>query len=122
MPHASRLLPPDATSVKLARGFVSDMLGEVLTSERLEHALLLTSELATNAVVHAGSPFEVIVLVDDATARVGVQDEGDGRPMPRTPGPDAVSGRGLVLVGRLADRWGVDPVGSSKCVWFELDR
>jgi hypothetical protein len=42
--------------------------------------------------------------------------------VPRRPGPDTVTGRGLLLVDALTDRWGAERTGDGKVVWFELDR
>jgi hypothetical protein len=52
--------------------------------------------------------------------RVEVEDESDQWPKRRTPGEQASSGRGLLLVEALADDWGVEPRGSGKRLWFEL--
>lgn len=52
--------------------------------------------------------------------RVEVHDRASQRPQPRTPGEDASSGRGLLLVQALADDWGVQPRGEGKVTWFEL--
>jgi hypothetical protein len=53
--------------------------------------------------------------------RVGVADGSNTAPRLRDYGPDAVTGRGMVLVDRIARRWGVDVDKSGKCVWFEID-
>jgi len=79
---------------------------------------LLVSELASNAVAHAGTPFTVSVQFDDQRIRVEVSDTGDGEPCVRPPDPLASNGRGLQLLGALADSWGVDPHEPGKTVWF----
>jgi anti-sigma regulatory factor (Ser/Thr protein kinase) len=82
---------------------------------------LLTTELATNAVLHAHSPFTVSVQVDQGWVRVEVTDSSPVLPpKPRLPRPDATSGRGLVLVDILATRWGSERLETGKRVWFEL--
>jgi serine phosphatase RsbU (regulator of sigma subunit)/anti-sigma regulatory factor (Ser/Thr protein kinase) len=85
---------------------------------------LLVSELATNAVLHASSPFEVTVVTHAASGRVriGVRDEGDGTPVRQGPRPMAPHGRGLRIVEELSARWGVewDGDGGAKTVWFEV--
>jgi anti-sigma regulatory factor (Ser/Thr protein kinase) len=124
MPLARRLLPPDASSVRAARQFVADVLGSTLDTPALQQTVLLVSELATNAVVHARSPFEIVVQSAGDRLRIGVHDRGSGA-IPSAdvepPDADAVGGRGLALVSRLAARWGVDPMADGNCVWFELD-
>lgn len=98
----------------------------------LDPARLIVAELATNAVLHArvpGRSFRLtLTLTAPATLRIEVTDtRGDFWPEQQetlgTPdGPPRESGYGLLLVGELADRWGVrgDPV-PCKTVWAELD-
>ncbi|MFI1830956.1 ATP-binding protein [Streptomyces sp. NPDC020412] len=90
-------------------------------------ALIVLSELLTNAVRHAStSPGRQIearcsVTGGGGTLRIEVHDTGDGRPHLDKPGPDAVGGRGLWLVEALADEWGVaNRLGPGKYVWAEL--
>ena len=87
----------------------------------VETAELLTSELVTNAVIHAGSPTELCVSVLDGSVRVEVTDHAADRPVLGRRSVDATEGRGLVIVNDLADRWGVVPIpDNGKTVWFEL--
>ena len=79
---------------------------------------LLVTELVTNAVQYAYGDIEVTVCVVDALTRVEVSDMSPAAPSVRE--PDAGGGRGLHLVGLLADRWGVDRRGQGKTVWFEV--
>ncbi|MEU9114043.1 ATP-binding protein [Streptomyces sp. NPDC048483] len=82
-------------------------------------ATLLTSELVTNALVHAEGGALVTATVGDRL-RVEVRDFVSGRPEPKAPAADGTSGRGLMLVRSLADAWGIRSHGVGKCVWFEL--
>ena len=98
--------------------------GAVPASAR-EDILLLVSELVTNAVRHAGVGPERSVRVKlrrwPRRVRVEVAHPGSGfhhKPMP--PSLDAHGGWGLVLVDRIADRWGVTNGAGGTCVWFEL--
>jgi len=77
----------------------------------------------TNAVVHAGSPAIVRLDSDAERIKVAVTD-GDAERTPSIGEPDPLSssGRGVLLVDRLAARWGVDPHCEGKVVWFELPR
>ncbi len=83
----------------------------------------MLSELATNAVLHASTPFDVTVSVaPDAThVRVGVSDGSEGYPVPLEPSTDTPHGRGLHIVRTLADAWGIEMHRSrpGKTVWFD---
>ncbi|MGW8395513.1 ATP-binding protein [Streptomyces lydicus] len=87
--------------------------------ELAEVATLLTSELVTNALVHAEGGAMVTARVGDRL-RVEVRDCDGGRPEVQAPTTDGTSGRGLMLVRALADAWGIRTDGFGKCVWFEL--
>ena len=80
---------------------------------------LLASEVATNAVLHAETPFTVTVIVGEVV-RVEVTDANPAPPVQRRHEPLAVTGRGLEIVDRAADRWGCRIDGVGKTVWFEL--
>ncbi|MGW4204232.1 ATP-binding protein [Streptomyces sp. NPDC004726] len=89
-------------------------------------ALLVLSELLTNAVCHAvmtpGREIETRCTRSPGGLRIEVHDAGEGRPSPKEPAPDATGGRGLWLVDTLADRWGVsEREGPGKVVWAELE-
>jgi len=86
-------------------------------SDRLDTAVLLVSELVTNAVVHGDGPIELTIAVDDRGARFAVTDEGGGTPAVRDD-PGADGGWGLRLVAQLARRWGV--ADGRTHVWFEI--
>lgn len=86
----------------------------------LADAELLLSELATNAVVHARSPFLVVLRSEDSAVHVSVHDASRAVPVRRDVGPWAASGRGLNLVAALAAGWGVEPTAAGKTVWARL--
>ena len=93
-------------------------------AERTDDAILLVSELVTNAVKYGPEHGEIrlIVAETDSTMRVTVHDTGAGplpEMRPRDRLPHEGGGHGLRLVDRVADRWGVER-GSTR-VWFELD-
>ncbi|TMK98890.1 MAG: ATP-binding protein [Actinobacteria bacterium] len=107
-------------AVTAARLWVRDHLrGQPL--EVVHAAELLTSELAANSVRHACSEFEVAIDSRDAI-RIEVSDSGEGRPTVLYPPPRTPSGRGLQIVERTADAWGVRPTPDGKAVWFRLAR
>jgi anti-sigma regulatory factor (Ser/Thr protein kinase) len=96
-------------------------------AEAVQVAVLLTSEVVTNAVVHA-SPHAadgrvgLTVAGDDELARVEVTDGYPGLPVAHSRPVRGASGRGMVLLELLAARWGVTPDGEGKTVWFEIPR
>ncbi len=85
----------------------------------------MLSELATNAVQHAATEFEVSVGIspDCGRVRVEVSDVAAGYPTPREPIPDAPHGRGLHIVCSLADAWGFEVRRDrpGKTVWFSAE-
>lgn len=115
-------LPAAPSSVGDARRFVGAALVALDAVAVSEVAALLTSELVTNAVVHAGGPLRVSVRGHAGTVRIAVVDSSTARPNRRQATDSAVTGRGLSLVTELAERWGVEPLaeGRGKEVWFEL--
>ena len=117
-------LPARPTSPGEARRFVGDVLrGHGLDpDEVVEPALLLTSELVTNAVLYAAGTIDVDVDIDLRAVRVEVGDHSTEPPSPRDASPEEPSGRGLHLVEALARAWGVEQQrDDGKVVWFELD-
>lgn len=117
-------LPPAGDSVRRARRTIAAFLepAEVPVSV-VDDVLLLVSELVTNAVVHAGSPAVVRLDADVERIKVAVADrDGERAPTIVQPEPFSASGRGVLLVDRLAARWGVEPQHEGKVVWFELPR
>lgn len=114
-------LPPELPSVRAARRFVRDRCKEVgLTVDRCDDALLLTSELVTNAVLHGRSEVCVEVTSAERLVRIAVLDENSRHPTVVSEDPDALDGRGLALVAAVAVRWGVEDRPMGKSVWFEL--
>lgn len=95
------------------------MLGYPETTPAAE---LLVTELVTNAVLHARTTVEVTVEPRGPMVRVGVADSSPRPPRRRKHSVDSGTGRGLVLVERMSDSWGVEPRSGGKVVWFELCR
>lgn len=113
-------LPAEAASVPAARRFVRDTVAALGAAAAGADAEALVSELATNAVLHARSPFTVVVDRAGDRVRICVLDASPTRPRTRDYGMQATTGRGMRLVASLAAAWGVDRQGSGKAVWFEL--
>ncbi|MER5205856.1 SpoIIE family protein phosphatase [Streptomyces sp. NPDC002825] len=124
--RATASFEPVGRSVAAARAFVRDTLQGWGHPELVDDAVVLTSELVTNAVIHAGTSADVLCLRSDDSVRVEVSDRYPEREIPvqsgRTLGsPDRENGRGLLLCAALAHRWGVDYSPTRKHVWFHLD-
>ncbi|WP_345289246.1 SpoIIE family protein phosphatase [Streptomyces gulbargensis] len=124
--RATATFEPVGRSVAAARAFVRDTLQGWGHPELVDDAVVLTSELVTNAVVHAGTAAEVLCLRSEDSIRVEVADRYPEREVPvqggRSPGsPDRENGRGLLLCAAIAARWGVDYSPTRKHVWFHLD-
>ncbi|HUQ63587.1 MAG TPA: ATP-binding protein [Acidimicrobiales bacterium] len=113
--------PAEPASVSKARRFVRETLDAVGAAGFEECAILLVSELVTNAVLHARTAPEVTVRVTEDRVWVGVRDASPVAPAPKRYGLEAATGRGLQLVEQIAARWGVDTDSAGKTVWFELD-
>jgi anti-sigma regulatory factor (Ser/Thr protein kinase) len=116
-------LPPDVPAVRLARRATRDALAVWQLSHLEDTAVLLVSELVTNAVRHAmdTGAIGLELTIADSRLRVEVQDgDPSWRQMPGLADCDE-SGYGFVLVDSLADRWGLRRVCAGKAVWAELE-
>jgi hypothetical protein len=119
--RVSAQFEPRPSEVRAARHFVTD----VVRAEGVgvpEFLPLLASELASNAVLHARTPFSVTVDIGAQRVRIEVDDGNPELPVRANPSAATVTGRGILMVSELADRWGAESVGSGKSVWFEFDR
>ena len=120
------LLPASRLSALAARDWASRSECAQRFPSLLDDALLLISELVTNAVMHGRPTIVLAIGCDRDGLRVYVRDGSATLPQPRDAGPGADGGRGMHLVGLLSHSWGVNPVddayGVGKEVWFELRR
>lgn len=125
-PAATLLLPVSSISPAAARDWVRRSGCAEHSLAVLDDALLLISELVTNAVLHGGPPIVLSVDCDGAGLHVRVRDGSTAAPEPRAAPEDALDGRGMTLVELLTSTWGVAPVadvyGVGKEVWFQLRR
>jgi anti-sigma regulatory factor (Ser/Thr protein kinase) len=85
-----------------------------------DDAQLVVTELATNAVLHAGSEFSVLARAEDAGVWISVHDSSPLAPTVRDEGLMGASGRGLRLVAAIAVDWGVELTAEGKTVWAKL--
>ncbi|QIP82992.1 SpoIIE family protein phosphatase [Streptomyces sp. Tu 2975] len=116
----SRRFPQKPESVSSARRFVRDAL-DGLAPDVVDTAVLLVSELVTNAVVHARTEVEVSARALNGRVSVRVSDHRPSRGLvPHACPPYAGTGQGLALVEQLASRHGSDSDEERKTVWFEL--
>ena len=118
-----RVFPGREDQVRCARDFVRRVVGPGCSA--LDEAVLLTSELCTNALQHtecgAGGTFEVTAFRAPGCARIEVRDEGSrSRPAAKECDPLSEDGRGLEIVRLLACRWGQGGDEYGHCVFFEL--
>jgi two-component sensor histidine kinase len=114
-------LAPETTSPAAARHFVRDFLADAgFGGSVVFPAVLATSELVTNAVLHAGTAVDLRIEIAGPKLRVEVVDYGGGCPVHERVSFDADHGHGLMVVARVATRWGVDLESDRKSVWFEL--
>ncbi|WP_406196377.1 SpoIIE family protein phosphatase [Streptomyces sp. NBC_01017] len=125
--RAAASFDPVGRSVASARSFVRDTLQGWGFADIVDDAVVLTSELVTNAVVHAGTSADVLCLRSDDGVRVEVADRYPEREIPlqgspvNMGSPDREGGRGLQLCAALAGHWGVEYTPTHKQVWFQLD-
>ncbi|MET7344705.1 SpoIIE family protein phosphatase [Streptomyces sp. NPDC087866] len=125
--RATATFDPVARSVATARAFVRDTLQGWGYTDVVDDAVVLTSELVTNAVVHAGTAADVLCLRTEDGVRVEIADHYPEREIPLQPAglnfgnSDSENGRGLLLCAALASRWGVEYSPTHKHVWFQLD-
>jgi anti-sigma regulatory factor (Ser/Thr protein kinase) len=105
-------------AVREARAFLQSAMAGRVDPEIERELTVVLSELASNAVRHAQTPFEVVVTTN-GQVRIEVQDGSTEAPVPKAPSGEG--GWGLVVVDRICDRWGVDISDEQKCVWCERD-
>jgi len=115
-------LPPAPDSARQARRFVGDVLMAAgVDDDRRDTAVLLTSELVTNGIVHALTELQVTVEATSSWVRVEVVDGNPNLPQRRDYDEEAMTGRGLEMLELLADDLGVQPLADEgKRVWFRL--
>jgi anti-sigma regulatory factor (Ser/Thr protein kinase) len=109
-----------ARSIAQVRRMVAETLPG-LDPPTAEAVTLMVSELATNSVQYAGTDFTVTIERLPRRIRIAVTDAGPGEPVMRAPTPTEPTGRGLRIVERLSDSWGVQHAGAGgKTVWFTV--
>lgn len=118
-------LPSTPYSVQLARFYVRAALAHHELGDYAEDAEMVTSELVTNAIEHAGAPqfgLELIRLADSGAVAVIVTDPSPNPPVRRKVSMDGEHGRDLAIVNALSARWGWRPEDPGKTVYAILAR
>jgi serine phosphatase RsbU (regulator of sigma subunit)/anti-sigma regulatory factor (Ser/Thr protein kinase) len=114
---------PTSESVPAARRLVRDALASWGAQHVVDDAVLVVSELVTNAIVHAGTRVDVTCRYDGGQIQIEVVDRHPPRALPLDVGPpptDREGGRGLYLCATLANSWGVEYTEGTKRVWIRL--
>lgn len=115
---AQQLLPADPSAPAAARRLVRSALREWRLEALLDPVQLLTSELVTNALLHARSAPRLTVARTPDGVLVTVEDGSPSGPARRRHGAQATTGRGVALLEDLADEWGWERQPGGKAVWF----
>lgn len=118
--RTSMALPAAAHAVPDGRRFVHLVLSGKYRDEFIEAAAFLTSEVVTNVVLHARTPCTIVVTIDEDAVTVDVSDASPVRPLRRSAGAAATTGRGLSLLDEMASSWGVLINEGGKTVTFTL--
>jgi len=111
---------PVPAAVASVRHYVRDILVAWHLEDLIGAVALVTSELATNAITHGGSPFRTSLVRTDAGVRISVEDGSSAWPEAHEASPGDQGGRGMAIVATLSDRSGYDSTPSGKVAWAEL--
>ena len=113
----------DVQSASDARAWLGSFLHRHHVDGRYcEDAILVVSELVTNALLHGAGATVLRVRISPESLLLAVTDSADGLPAVLNREPDTIGGLGLVIVTRLSQDWGVTPFPGGKTVWATLAR
>ncbi len=116
----SSILLPVSAAVGSVRRFTRETLAAWGLDDLVDDVALVTSELATNAVTHAASPFRTSLVRTDGVVRVSVEDGSRVWPQQQDALPEDQDGRGMAIVATLSERSGCDSTPRGKVAWAEL--
>jgi anti-sigma regulatory factor (Ser/Thr protein kinase) len=110
-------LPATESSVRVARKFAAGVLADwAIGGEAAENAVLIVSELLTNAIVHGDPPIELRLHNAGDELTIDVDDGSSVMPRKLRPAPEDPHGRGVAIVSQLSRRWAARPHGPGKTV------
>jgi anti-sigma regulatory factor (Ser/Thr protein kinase) len=115
-----QVLPALPSSAGEARRLLRGALPDDASEEAVDGAALALSEIVTNALVHAGTPMRLRVILTPSAVRVELADGSVHLPLPRDYSRAAGTGRGLHMVTEVVDQWGAHHDRDGKVVWFEV--
>lgn len=115
-----RFFVPVPVAVRAVRRFVRQTLEAWGQHDLVVDAELVASELVSNALLHADSPFRVSIAAVPSAIKISVHDADPTEPERRDVPAEATSGRGVAIVAGLSHRWGTDHTPDGKVVWVEL--
>ena len=116
----SEVFVPAPEAVGAVRRFVTSALEEWHQGQLVADAALVASEMASNAIVHARSPFRAFIHRDADVVLIAIKDVGAGAAERQPATTDSLSGRGVAIVEALSDHWGCDELPDGKLVWAEF--
>ncbi|HEX2054237.1 MAG TPA: ATP-binding protein [Actinomycetota bacterium] len=118
--QARLVIPPVSTGIGQARRFTREHLSAWGQDGLTETAILMISELVTNAILHGGEGAVLTLNLGPSRLRAEVRDSSPAMPVVRGYSETATTGRGMVIVDALAAAWGTFEVDGGKVVWFEM--
>jgi hypothetical protein len=122
-PRFERTFPAHPSSAGAARAFVSfALLDEAVAPDTITNAVLLTSEIVTYSLSHAGTPFQVAISVSSEAVRVAVSDHHRAVSTLTRSSLEPWQTESLAIVDRVSDGWGDYNNDGGKTTWFELWR
>jgi DNA-binding response OmpR family regulator/serine phosphatase RsbU (regulator of sigma subunit)/anti-sigma regulatory factor (Ser/Thr protein kinase) len=118
---ATLAIADDVRAVHGARAFTTATLRDwELSASLTRDAILLVSEMVTNAIVHGRAPIQLRLRRSRGRLLIEVDDTATAAPRKMRPTADDIHGRGLQLVAMMADQWGTRPTTGGKSVWCVL--
>lgn len=114
-------LPAAPEAAGIARRLVRETLEDAGAAHVMDDALLVMSELATNAVRYGAEPIRAYADIENGNLVMAVEDgRASDLPYPRVLTATEPNGRGMHLIAAMASRWGWDRSAHSKVVWAEI--
>lgn len=112
---------PKAGTVAEVREFVRGVLtAQHVNEEEIFACQLIADELATNALIHAGSWYSVAIESSEEHLRIAVRDDSRVLPVLRKAALNSESGRGLSIITETATEWGAETMGLGKEAWADV--